>query len=370
MKRTLCWVLIMGLIISLGILGCGKKEEKEIKIGAILPLTGDGAVYGEKIKKGIQQGLEELNQKNGVKGKKVSIIYEDDKLDPKGGLNAFQKLSQVDKVPIIIGPISSGVVLTIAPKANETKTVVLSPYASNYKITDAGDYIFRIYPSDSVQGVEGANLANRLSYKKGAILYINSDYGVGLKEIFQKEFAKAGGKILISEGYDTGTTDFRGSLTKIKAVAPEFIYMPGNAVEMARILLQARELRIKTQFISTDAFLDETILKTARVATEGVMFTTLKENRDETFKNFASKFKTKYNEKPGLLESLGYDSFNVTALAIEKGGFTAEGIKNALYGIQNYKGVTGLISFDRNGDVSKPFAIKKIINGKTVSYED
>ncbi len=360
-------VLVISLIITL--IGCGKREEERIKIGAILPLTGEGAIYGERTKRGMDLALEEINREGGIGGKKLEIIYEDDRLEPKDGVNAIQKLATVDKVPIVIGPVSSGVVLAVAPIANRTKTVVLSTYASNYKITEAGDYIFRIYPSDAFQGVLDAKLAHKMGFRKAAILYVNSDYGVGLRNVFSRTFQELGGRIVAEEAFEAGKTDFRAQLAKIKAARPDVVFMPGNAKEMATILLQAKQLHLDKQFIATDSFLADTIIGIAGDAAEGVVFTTLAENKDENYQKFAKAFRERYNADGGLLESLGYDAVKLVAEVIKGGATTGEQIKDALYRIRDFPGAAGKITFDANGDVAKEFTVMKVSNRRFVNFE-
>lgn len=348
--------------------GCGKKEES-FAIGAVLPLTGDSAVYGQRTKRGMDLALEEIDAAGGIRGKRLDIIYEDDKIEPKEGVSALRKLVSVNHVPVVIGCVSSGVVLAMAPVANATKTLIMSPYASNYRISDAGDYVFRIYPSDTAQGIQDVTLALRLRCTETAILYVNSDYGVGLKDIFTKALQSSGGNILLSEAFKEGDTDFRAQLTKIKASGATCIFMPGNAQEMARILVQAKQLGITARFIATDSFLADTIIKESGGAAEGVVFTTLAENRDDVYQAFATAYRAKYRSEPGLLETLGYDSVKVIAAAISDGGFTADAIKTALYHVKDYRGATGKIEFDANGDVvGKAFAVNVVKDGNFVAF--
>jgi branched-chain amino acid transport system substrate-binding protein len=362
-SRLLCFLALLLTTFC----GCGMKVDQSLKIGAVLPLTGDSAVYGQRTKKGMDLAVEEINKAGGISARPLEIIYEDDKIEPKEGVSALRKLVSINRVPAVIGCVSSGVVLAMAPVANETKTVILSPYASNYRITDAGDYVFRIYPSDATQGVQDAKLALNLGCKKTAILYINSDYGVGLKDVFTKNFQSSGGSVFLAEGFKEGETDFRAQLTKIKASGVDCIFMPGNAQEMARILIQAKELGVTNRFIATDSFLADTIIKESGAAAEGVIFTTLAENRDDTYRMFARAYQTKFGTEPGLLEALGYDSVKVVSTAIAEGGYTAEGIKNALYRLNDHRGATGKIAIDANGDViGKAFAVKMVKGGKFI----
>ena len=241
MKRILYLILILGLVISLGIVGCAKKE-KEIKIGAILPLTGDFSSHGEDAKKGIELSIEEINKKGGIKGKKIYPIFEDDKMQPSIGVSAFEKLITVNKVHVVLGGIGSSVALAIAPIAEKKKVIFLSPTASSPKLTQAGDYIFRIWPSDIYEGGVMADFLHNFDIETVAVFYVNNDFGQGLKEIFGKKFKEKGGKVLIEEPYDQGSTDFRAQLSKIKKRNPGGIYLPGYYQEVAKIAVQIKEL--------------------------------------------------------------------------------------------------------------------------------
>src|SRR3989344_4828239 len=122
------------------------QEKQIIKIGALLPLTGQNAIYGEEIKNAIELAKTEINEHGGINGKQMEIIYEDDKADPTVGTKAMQKLIEIDDVSIVLGSWVSGVVLAVAPIAEQNKVVVLAT-AISPKITTAGDYIFRMQPS-------------------------------------------------------------------------------------------------------------------------------------------------------------------------------------------------------------------------------
>ena len=366
MKRTFCWVLIIGLVISLAMLGCAKKET-EIKIGAILPLTGEAAKYGESAKKGMYLALEEINSTGGINGRKLAIIYEDSKGDPKEGVTAIQKLIAVHKVPALIGAMASSVTLAIAPIAEKNKVVLLSPASSAPQITRAGNYIFRNCYSDVFEGTKMANyIINETKFRELAIMHVNNDYGIGLKNVFTKRFTELGGKVVATETYEFGARDFRSQLTKIKNSHPEAIYIVGYG-EMGRLLVQAVELRLYTPFFGCLMFEDPDILRIAGKAAEGVIYTFPSydpNSQEKLVRNFISVFQKKYGHKPDGFAANAYDALNILSFAIKKGDQKADEIKQALYSVRNYSGITGETSFDKNGDVIKPIGIKEIKNGK------
>jgi len=369
MTRTFISFLSFLIIFSLMLpSGCAKKE-KVIKIGVILPLTGEAAKYGQSAKRGLDLALEEINASGGVRGKKLSLIYEDSKADPKEGVNAIQKLITIHKVPAIIGAMASSVTLAIAPIAEKNKVVLLSPASSAPKITYAGNYIFRNCYSDIYEGTKMADyIWNETSYRSIAIIYINNDYGIGLKRAFEKRFTELGGKVIISEPYEFGSTDFHTQISKVKNANPDAIYIIGYG-EMGRLLIQAKEIGLSKPFFSCIMFEDPDILKIAREAAEGVIYTFPSydpKSQEKQIRDFVRAFKKKYGQIPDGFAANSYDALKILALAIKKGGGDSEGIKDALYTVRDFPGVTGKTSFDANGDVKKPIGIKTVKDGRFI----
>jgi branched-chain amino acid transport system substrate-binding protein len=362
-------IIIGVIIVAAALAGCLQPEKKptEINIGAILPLTGDGAKYGEEAKNGIELALEELNNSN------IKVVYEDDQGTSNGAINAFNKLDS-ENIPIIIGPMYSSTTLAIVPLGAKRQVVIFSPSASSPELTNhTGDYFFRNFPSDVYEGSEMAKFAyNKLTLRKVGILSVNLDYGTGLTKVFKKEFESLGGNVLTIEYYDQGATDFRTQLSKIKSLNPDGLYLPGYYAEIGLVLRQAKELGIKTQFLSCVGFDNPKSLEIAGNAAEGVVFARPyydPESQDPQIKSFVERFTKKYGIAPGVYAAHAYDAMKIVAEAINKGGYTADGIRTALHSIKDFPGVTGTTTFDMNGDVVKPIQIMSVQNGKFVAHE-
>ncbi len=373
-KSSAVFTVVSIVIVSLIFFsfGCAKKEEKEIKIGAILTLTGDAAKYGESVKDGIELARQEKNDLGSIKGRQIKIIYEDSKADPKMAVSAFEKLVEINKVHIIIGPMSSSEVLAVAPLAEKRKVILFTPTASAPSITNAGDYIFRNVTSDLYEGEELALFAyNDLKLKRIAIIYINNDFGIGLKDSFKNKFEKLGGSILEIETFEQGSTDMKSQISKIKRSNPEAVFIVGYK-EMGTILRQVKELRLKTQFLSFSMFEDPEILKIAGDIANGVYYTYRSfetTSDEEVVKKFVDRYKSTYKTEPDIFSALGYDAMRIVAHAMEKGGYSADEVKQTLYSIKNFPAVTGSLSFDKNGDVMQPMGIKVVKDGKFVWYK-
>ena len=359
-------VLLVGIVVAYALWASRARRTDEIDIGVVLPLTGEGAKYGASARQAIELALSQLNSSGGIAGRKLRPSYEDSQGSASQGVSALQKLITVNQVPAVIGDLFSSVTLAMAPVAERNHVVILSPTSSAPQITNAGDYIFRNCASDVFEGQVMAQAARRrLGISKVAILYVNNDYGTGIVGVFRKDFAEEGGSILAEEAFSQGATDFRAQLTKIGALHPQAIYLVGYK-ELGQVLKQATDLGIKTQFLSTVMFEDPEILAIAGPAAEGVIYSARAYDAasdDPVVKAFVQSFKARYGVNPDIFAALSYDATQILAKAIEIGGTSSDGIKSALYSIQNYPGVCGLTSFDKNGDVTQPAYLKTVRNG-------
>lgn len=348
--------------------GCGKKSE-EINMGAILPLTGEGAKYGQSAKNSIEMVFSKLNDDGGIKGKKINVIFEDSKGDASTGVSAAQKLISVSQVPAIIGGLFSSVTLAIAPIVERNHVVLLSPTSSAPSITNAGDYVFRNCASDVFEGKIMADMCIRkFHFNNIAILYINNDYGVGISEVFKKELSSLGGKVTIEESFPQQATDFRTIISKLRGKKYDAIYLIGYK-ELGPLLKQMYELGIKTQFLSTVMFEDPEILKIAGKAANGVIYSAraYDPNSDiPVVQEFVNSYKKKYGTEPDIFAAYSYDAARIIILAMQQGGFNSEGIKESLYKIKDFPGVTGTTSFDKNGDVVQAAYLKEVKNNKFI----
>jgi branched-chain amino acid transport system substrate-binding protein len=349
--------------------GSCSKNPAELKAGAILTLSGDAAAYGQSAKNAMQLALDEINAREEFPGRKLLLIYEDDQLDPKTGVTAFQKLTAIDKVPVVLGPLTSSVALAIAPIANRKRVVLLSPSASSPNITTAGDYIFRNVASDEYETLVMARYArDSLKLRHVGILYINNDFGAGYKQFFTTFFTRRGG-VVTTEAYEQGATSYRTQLEKLTAAGVDAVYLIGYK-EMGRVLRQASELRMKSQFLSYSAVEDPDVVNQAGTAGDGLIYTRQSfdpDDPDSIVNHFASAYRKAYGSPPDPYAALSYDAVNILAKAIRTGGWSSDGIKRALYATHDFPGVTGTTSFDANGDVAKSISIKRI-SGTSFQY--
>lgn len=363
------------LIIAAALAGCvqPEKPKEEIKIGVMTPLTGDVASWGEMQKRATDLALEEINAAGGINGRKVKVIYEDDRADPKEGVNAFKKLVDVDKVPIVVGAPASGVTLAVAPIANQANVVLLSSGSTAIDVGKAGPYVFRIMPSDEVQSSIMANWAWDLGYRKVAIFYVENSWGRGLMEAFNKEFSAKGGAIVTVEAADPDASDFRTQLTKIKSLNPDAIFAPLYTRGAGLMIKQARELGLKQQILGADVYDTPELIQAGGTAVEGVLYTTFGQYQGSEYQAIAKKYKEKYGIDMEAYATYCYDAFVIAVEAIKKipkeKEINGPNIREELLKIKDYRGVTGLSTFDgRNSATGKTFDKMMVKNGTHVPY--
>jgi branched-chain amino acid transport system substrate-binding protein len=345
----------------------GQSGEKTLTIGAIMPLTGAAAQYGQNCKNGIELAVKENNQAN--PRLKLKIILEDDRTEPKDAVSAFTKLVAIDKVPLVIGPLPSSCAMAAAPLANEDKVVLFSPGASTPKLTAAGPFVFRNWQSDAYEAKIMARYLVNQGKKQIAILAVNNDFGIALRNFFRQEFQSLGGRITATESFQQDATDFRTQLAKIKASKPEGLYLLSYPKESGNIVNQATQLGVKVAIYGVAAMEDPSLVKTAGRNADGIVYTKAVEpaSDDPTYRHFVQAYKAEFGSEPGLIADTGYDAVRMVMQACESlRVFNGESLAKALGGIKNFPGASGLMSFDENGDIIKPVGIKRILKGQFV----
>ncbi len=373
MKRyipvLLACLIVPGLITAPAVQGASDT----LKIGAAFALSGSIAVYGEGFRKAVDLAVEEVNAAGGIKGKKIEIVYEDNKSNPKDCVTAVRKLVTVDKVPVIFGPAGSSNFMAAAPVAQESKVVMISAQGAAVGLTKAGEYIFRVFPSDVLQGPHLARLALSLGHKEAPVMYVNNDWGLGLKNAFVEAYKKAGGKVTDEIPYDEKKTDYRTELIRATKNKPAAVINLTYINEGAVQFKQAYEMGIKTQWLCGSAARAPKMVELAGKAAEGVIGTYPAVAQDtKEFKAFKEAWVKKYkDDKIPIFGDYNYDMVKITARAIEKGGYTADGIRKALPEVaKGYRGVTGEKTFDaERGMLKAEYGLWTVKDGKIIDYK-
>ena len=351
--------------------GCTKRESTKIQIGAIFDLTGSLSYMGKWSQQGAQMAIDELNQKHSAATTAVQLLVEDGETKPDKTVSAFRKLIDFDHVQIVIGFNSSSGVMAAAPIANEKKILLFSTGGASPSITNAGDYVFRNRLSGALEVSAMADIAvDSLKIRRLGILYINNDYGTGYRDVFREKFIERGGSVVIEEGFEQDKTDFRTHILKFKSESSlQAVYLIPYAKEGGYILKQSKELGFATTWLSANAIEGPQLFEIAGDAAEGLMYTVARyDPADSLAIEFNRRYKAKFGIDSEMFAANAYDAVMILSEAISQVGATGPALKEYLYHMRPYKGVSGWTSFDRNGDVIKSVMIKIVHNGRFVPY--
>jgi branched-chain amino acid transport system substrate-binding protein len=361
---------IVGVTIVLGSLvaSCRPAKPEMYRIGFINHLTGDAAVYGQSMKKGTEVALDEINAAGGTHGVPVEVVYEDDRFSAADARTAFLKLVETDKVPVIMGSGSSTVSLALCPLAQEKKVVQISPASTVPALMDCGAYFFSLMASDTAQGTEWVRVLEHLGKREAAIMYMSYDYGIGVKDTFVAEMERKGYGVLIAQPFEVGGTDFRTGILKVKEANPEVTFIVGSAKEAAMVFEQARELGFDTQWVTCVSIVTKEVPELAgKEAAEGIMGLRAGSMETPEYRTFAEAFKERHGEPPTIWADFAYDTTMMVAKAIEKGGYTADGIKQALFEVgETYIGPSGSKTLNEYGIVYGVYDWMIVKNGDWV----
>ncbi len=347
--------------------GVGLLAQDEIAVGEFASLTGGSASFGQSSHKGTALAIDEINAAGGVLGRKLRLITEDDQSAAGQPATIVRKLISQDKVVAILGEVASSKSLEAAPICQQNKVPMISPASTNPKVTEVGDYIFRVCFIDPFQGTVMSKFALSKGWKNVAVLTDKKqDYSVGLAQFFVKDFTGSGGQIVKDQTYVTGDKDFKAQLTSIKAAKPEAIFVPGYYAEVSLIARQAKLLGIKAPLLGGDGWVGDSLLKVAGNALDGSFFSChfSADDKSAAVQDFVAKYKAKYGAVPDDMAALGYDSAVILVEAIKRAGSTdGEKLRDAIAATKEHKGITGVITLDAQRNAQKPAVILTIGSG-------
>ena len=362
MKRVskVLTALVLGTVLAGLAAGCGGGEKKAdtIKVGANLEMTGGSASYGISSKNAIELAFKEINEKGGINGKQLELVVADNKSEAAEATNAMQKLVSQDNVVAVIGPNLSSSVIAASAINNSAKVLDIAPMATNPYVTvdqasgKTKDFNYRTCFIDPFQGTVMAKFATaELGVGNAAVLIDNSsDYAKGLAQFFKENFVKEGGAVTAEESYLQKDTDFKATLTKIKATNPDFLYVPGYYQEVGLIVKQARELGMNMPIAGGDGWDSAKMPEIAGAAAlNNTYFSSLysPEDSSDINKNFVAAYEKAYGQKPDVFAALSYDSALLVAEAIKNAGSTEPAkISEAMAKINGFSGVSGSVTFD------------------------
>jgi branched-chain amino acid transport system substrate-binding protein len=352
------WVIVLGLIVLVALaprlFRRHEPPDSVIKIGAILPQTGPGAVFAQYIQEGSELAAEEINARQ---AKPVRIIYEDSKNLPREGVTVYNRLVARDHPRVVMVALSS-VAKALAPLAAESNTAQVYVAVAIPDITD-GKYTFRVYPEASgMAGLMAHFSFKDLNKRTAAIFYVNDDFGRVSVDAYRQEFETHGGKVVYAESYELQETDFRPQISKLKSLdpAPDVIYLNGYGPAYGVAIRQLREQQVTAQITADMTMGLPNTREQAGSAADGIYFVDGKIS-DE----FARKFWFKYKKEPSSYAGYSYDIIQLlNRVAQTQKDFTTASVVEGLRQVKDYSGAMGKISILTNGDSSLQFVVKKM----------
>jgi branched-chain amino acid transport system substrate-binding protein len=331
-------------------------QDKVIKIGALLPMSGPGSYFGAQDRQGVDLALEQLNR-TGVGGYKLDVKYEDSSCSPLPATQAAKRLLEQYKPDVVIGEECSDATLAIMPLMEQAKVPFVNAGSSSIKITEPGNpWTFRIMPNEVMQGVDIAtNAYNRLNARTAVLLYENTNAGIGNAKVFGDTFTKLGGKVLADIGFGRDINDFTSIATRVAGlgkidVIPTYT-LEGQGLKITQALSQAGVTKggggaaIQLGTIWLPFGFEQKAGKAAQGYIRIVQFDPT--DQRAAVRGFIDAFKAKYNQDPTHLHAHAYDQIALIADVVKRGGKDAKSIRDGLAETRSFSGLTGSVAFDK-----------------------
>jgi branched-chain amino acid transport system substrate-binding protein len=345
-----------------------------LKFGLAMPLTGSQALFGADQAKAAQWAVEDINAKGGIDGHPLEMVVLDTQADPRLGINAVNRLINVDKVPVFVTAWSA-VVKAVAPIANRSKVLELSVGANSPDIAKLGDYVYTTYPLADVDVRAQARYAREtLKKQSAAVLYIHNDSGVEGARIYRDSFQEAGGKVVAYEAYDAQATDYTGALLKLRSANPDIIHIQGLVSDLPQVVAQLRQLGLKQPISTYSAGYNPKVVEQLGAAAEGMLVSALAPSADQNpnIAAFVERWKKTEKRVPNGLPYTQYlydAPFLVGQLYAHllktKQPLTGENMKKALVDLGKFDlPMTGLLEITKDHRVNKPVYLYEVKGGQ------
>ncbi|MBI3886536.1 MAG: ABC transporter substrate-binding protein [Opitutae bacterium] len=361
----------LAAVLTAGLVAFTAASAKDtIKIGEYGAFTGANADFGIAARKGVILAVEEANAAGGVLGKKIELLIEDNQSKQGESATIAKKFVSRDKVVAVLGGNISTHSLEAAPVFQTAKIPMIAITSTNPRVTEMGDYIFRVCFIDPFQGAALAKFArDTLKLQRVAVITsVNNAYSVGLSKVFRERFTAAGGTIVAEQKHNEGDKDFRAQLTAIKAAGAEAILHSGNYTEGALICRQARALGFTGTLFGGDAWEGPDLVAIGGAAVEGTYYSThaSSESPEPAMQSFVRRYRARWDgETPNATTTLGYEAAILLFDALRRAGTTeSTKLRDAIAATKNFQGVTGLITIDEKRNASKPAMIIRVQDGK------
>lgn len=364
----------IALVLGLATTGVPAQAADPIKIGFFAPLTGNLANFGERFRESVQLFEEQVNAAGGIEGRKIEVIYEDDRNSPKEAASIAQKFANTPGLVFAVGSFSTTASLAAAPILTEAKIPQISPSSSHPDFPKFSPYQFRQnIRQDKLAPLHAELVLEKLKGKKIAIPFFQDDWGQITANLTKAAIEQRGGEVVLIEPIAPNARDFRPLVSKIKALNPDVIFLPVHYQEASAFVQQLRQAGVTTPIGAPDPLSNPKFLELAGKDAEGILLYTTFFPDAPKVKAYVDAYKAKYNRLPDQYSALAYDSIAVGVNAIRnvlKTGkpLTGENVRDAIASAEPYEGVTGITKYDDEREVNKASTYIVIKNGAYVLY--
>lgn len=355
------------ILCSMLLAGCAPlagPAEKPIKIGAILPLTGPAAVWGENIRNGMLLAQEDLAKQDIT----VELVFEDSQAKPDVALTAYRKLKDINEVNMVMSTFSR-VSVPLVPVIHEDKTPLMMTVVSAKGVAEQSPYSFRFYSNERQYVEPQFAWMTPEQYPTAAVLWINDDFGAAVHEVILEQAKAKGIEIVADENFEPNSADFRTQLTKIKAANPAAVLFVGAVPpEAANAIKQMRELGITADFIENSAALaSPPARQAAGEAAEGAVTMAFPFSLGQTGQGFIQQYQSIYNTTPNFGAAFGYDMVMLVGQATKGKAMTGDEIAQSIIAMQRFESLNGPVTIQPNGEINPPIVPAVVVKGEIVA---
>lgn len=384
--RGLWLVLVATLVLTVA--GCGQvdndgsgpedpaeanEDVDTYLVGSLAQMSGDVAWFGEVVQNATQLAIEDINEDGGIDGIPFDVKFRDLQNDATISVSEFRKFIDVDHVPAVMMG-SSVAQLATCPISEQEGVVILNDGASSPQIRDVcGEYTISNIPDSTTEMQKLAEYLYNQGHRTAATFNINNDVNLGQKVGFVDAWNDLGGEILGEESAEVGTQNFRSQITSLRSMNPDVTLVATEAQDTARFFRQASDLGFESQFAAQSNAVSQDVLDQAAEAVEGTIFATVifDPSSSDLSSEFEARYTERFGESPALLYgALAYDGTMMLAEAIEEAGYGASAIKDYLRSLDQWEGVSGVVTYSEPGFAERPVMFRTVEGGEFVTLEE
>ena len=363
-RRSLSLVVLL-----LAAFGC--EQEKVVKIGAVLPLTGEGAIYGQPVNKGVELAFEQLKAREDFPYP-LELVVIDSESNPERARELLEQMYK-DGALAVIGGVITPEALQMVAVADKYNQVLISPSATSPELTGISKNFYRVFPSDAREGATMGNFATqKLKAERVVILAKEHAYARGIQQQFSQQFEQFGGEVLELIEFPSVPSDLTGLVERVMTLEPDAVYLAAYAEDLAKMIRGLRDLGYRGTIFTTSAFAAPEIIEQVGKPAEGVFLTQAAfdtDSEEPLVQNFVSSFRERFGVNPDLYAAHGFDAMLVLAQAALESGTVPSEFWKGVRALRDFEGATGTIQFDERGDVQKFPRVYVVNNGQLIDYE-